>query len=664
MMKKHQIHLAVLISLIPIHSSAASYAGWLTQIGETDAVMSASSGGKGITIGIVDTGVSASNFSFAKGQVKGSNDVQNHGTAVAEIAAGNTPSRMTVNFGGYATQTGYQLSVAPNANIYAYQALGPNGSGSTLSVANGIIAVANSGVSVINLSLGFSSAPDANIINAMNYAASKGAIIVWAGGNNSSAYLNGANMNGLSAKTISQTLFVGSVNASDAKSSFSNTPGKGTMNGVSYASRWITAPGENILAPYNIASMPNFATYVIWTGTSMSAPMVSGSIALLDSTWKVLQTQGTSANLLLATSKNGELNLTNAFAPIGSMGVMQANGTMIPQSNLTGAMLNNGVLGNLSAIKSLLSNYTAFDSFNRNYSVNLSGLVNTSSANSAATASSGSVAKMATITKYANSFAHDDSDTRLFVSNGENFYNQNVVFFKDENTFLRQSYLNENSDTFSLTDTQTARTVAMGGKLDPDTRYKIAVRNNLNSTASEIGFNHNFDDALSASVTLQNLNENGMFLGNTFGGLFNVNKTNSQGIQTSLSYKLNDQSGLSIQHDRVWSSGNNTNSISESLGVSFNVESLVLGIKQPLHVVAGSMSVPLGYADSNTGLPSVMLQSVSLKPTAYETDFHIAYTTELFKEQSLGVRVDFMQNYMNTANYNNSSIGLAWTQRF
>ena len=659
-MNKTKLYSAVALALFAINANANTYATWLTQIGETDAVMSASNGGKGITIGVVDSGVSAANFSFAKGQVTGANDVQNHGTAVAAIAAGNATARMNINYGGYSTQVGNQISVASNASIYAYQAVNALGSGTNLAVANGIIAAANAGASVINLSLSFTTAPDINVINAMNYAASKGAIIVWAAGNSNMNYLNNANITGLTSKTTSQILFVGSVNSAGAKSSFSNVPGKGSMGTVSYASRWITAPGENIVAPYNIVSMPTFATSLLWTGTSMAAPMVSGSIALLDSTWKVLQTQGTSANLLLATEKNGQLNLTNAFAPVGNLTVLQANGTATPVSSLTGVMLTNGVLGNLSSIKATLSNYTAFDSYNRNFSVDLSKLIVNSSTNTASVSTS-SVPKLPT-TKFADSFA-SDGISRLYVSNGDSYYNHNVVFFNDESTYMRQSYLDSNSDMFSLSDSTHAKVIAMSGLIDDDNRYKVAVKNNMNVLSSQLGVNHKITNDLSVAVNMEGMIEDRTFLGNNMGGLFNVSKTSSQGIQSSLAYKLNDTMGVSVQLDRMWSTSYNMNAISQSLGASMNIGNVVLGIKQPLHIVSGTTTMAIGYADATTGLPSVKMQSVSLRPDAIETDLHMGYTTELKHDQFVSVNVDHMQNYMNTTN-NNSSIGINWSMRF
>jgi hypothetical protein len=60
--------------------------------------------------------------------------------------------------------------------------------------------------------------------------------------------------------------------------------------------------------------------------------------------------------------------------------VTQANGRAVPVSSLTGSMISSGALGNLSAVQSRLANYTALDGYQRNFSVNLSGLIRTPSA--------------------------------------------------------------------------------------------------------------------------------------------------------------------------------------------------------------------------------------------------------------------------------------------
>jgi hypothetical protein len=364
---------------------------WFAQIGLTGAIETQAKEGAGTTIGLVDTGVIPTNPEIA-GRVssqsscaavtfKCSNgyvDDNGHGTATASIAAGAYNANDLMS------------GVAPAATIVEEKVLNAQGSGYDTDVANGITKAANAGAQVINLSLTYT--PTAAVISAINYATSKGAVIVYAGGNSSAPLNGGVNTTGLTTTSLTHMIFVGSVNSSNVLSTFSNTPGGGSAYAgtahVSYAALWLVAPGENIVAP-GIQFGSN--AYAYWTGTSMAAPMVSGSIALLEDTWPVLTRNGTAAAVLFDTATdlgakgvdttygNGLLNLTAAFQPIGALSVIGVKGQSIPVSQLTGGMLASGALGSLSAIKSQLASYTTFDTFQRNFTSNLSGLITSQS---------------------------------------------------------------------------------------------------------------------------------------------------------------------------------------------------------------------------------------------------------------------------------------------
>lgn len=123
----------------------------------------------------------------------------------------------------------------------------------------------------------------------------------------------------------------------------------------------------------------------------MAAPVVSGSLMLLQSAWPILKTNGTTANLLLATATDlgskgadasfgsGLVNLATAFQPYGPLTVTQANGKVIAVSSLTGSLISGGALGPLASVQSKLTSYTAFDGYARNFTVNLSNLIKSSS---------------------------------------------------------------------------------------------------------------------------------------------------------------------------------------------------------------------------------------------------------------------------------------------
>lgn len=368
---------------------------WLNQIALPTTTVTGAKGGQGVVIGVVDTGIVANNAELA-GRVSvlsscaalsfscsnGVTDDNGHGTAVAAIAAG-----------AYTGSTAQMSGVAPGVTIVAEKAMNAAGSGAEVDIANGIIKAADAGATVINLSLTY--APTTRIAAAMQYAALKGAVLVYAGGNEGVALLSSGPTSNLTQTPLSQTtlshlIFVGSVNSANGKSSFSNTPGigavtaAGTTRTVSYQSLWIMAPGENVAAPAVTSGSNAFSA---WSGTSMAAPMVTGAVALLQKTWPVLTRNGTAPAVLLASATDlgasgadatygvGLLNLTRAFSPLGALSAVSPSGATVTLGSSSNATVGSATLGSLQALGAALANYTVFDGYSRNFSANLSSLL-------------------------------------------------------------------------------------------------------------------------------------------------------------------------------------------------------------------------------------------------------------------------------------------------
>ncbi|MFI4975118.1 MAG: S8 family serine peptidase, partial [Caulobacterales bacterium] len=156
----------------------------------------------------------------------------------------------------------------------------------------------------------------------------------------------------------------------------------------SYASLWLMAPGESIIAP-EVAW--GASAYAYWSGTSMSTPEVAGAVALLDAAWPILKTNGGAPAILFASATdlgakgvdstfgNGLLNIAKAFQPVGTLSVGTVTGASVPVSSPPGSTVAGSAFGTMPALKGLLSHYTAFDAYRRNFTVNLSGMITSQS---------------------------------------------------------------------------------------------------------------------------------------------------------------------------------------------------------------------------------------------------------------------------------------------
>ncbi|WP_448379615.1 S8 family serine peptidase [Gloeomargarita sp.] len=177
-------------------------------------------------------------------------DRNGHGTHVAgTIAAENNGFGVT--------------GVAYNARIMPVQVLGDNGSGSSRAVANGIRYAANNGAHVINLSLG-SNLPSPEIYSAIQYATSRGAVVVMAAGNDGDPQPD--------YPAFFATEFGLSVGAVDMNR---NIAGLSNRAGTDSALYHVVAPGVGI-----VSTVPN-NRYISYNGTSMATPHVAGVVALM-----------------------------------------------------------------------------------------------------------------------------------------------------------------------------------------------------------------------------------------------------------------------------------------------------------------------------------------------------------------------------------------------
>lgn len=255
---------------------------WGIQAIYNDAAITKTSGGNGIKVAVLDTGVFTNHIDLAgsaeqckdftqtsSSMVNGTcTDRNGHGTHVAGTALAHGGSDGLGVYG-----------VAPEAELWAYKVLTDSGSGYSDDIANAIRHAADektrTGAKVIiSMSLG-SSVKDTLIANAVTYAYNKGVLIIAAAGNSGSA-----------ANTIG---YPGALPNAVAVAALENVQQNGTYRVADYSSRGNpNTDGDFVIGEKDVEiSAPGSAIESTWydgnyksiSGTSMATPHVSGLAA-------------------------------------------------------------------------------------------------------------------------------------------------------------------------------------------------------------------------------------------------------------------------------------------------------------------------------------------------------------------------------------------------
>ena len=203
--------------------------------------------GRGVTVAVLDTGVEAHSAFSSRIRLldlngNGVADPNGHGTAVASVIIGGDP---------------LTPGVAPGADLLAVSVADANGNSDSFLLAKGIIAAADAGADLINISMG--SFGDSGLVRrAIEYARASGALIIAAAGNNG--------IEGVSYPAANDgVIAVGAVDALGNHLDFSN-------RGSEVA---ISAPGYGVNTAWTDGQAASMS------GTSFSAPVVTGAIAAI-----------------------------------------------------------------------------------------------------------------------------------------------------------------------------------------------------------------------------------------------------------------------------------------------------------------------------------------------------------------------------------------------
>ena len=142
--------------------------------------------GKGVTVGVIDTGVDYTHPDLRR-SYGGGRDIVDGDLDPMETKSTTDPSQATLHgthVAGIIAGNGRIQGVAPEATIVAYRALGPGGAGTTEQVLAAIEQAIKDKVDIMNLSLGNDvNGPDLPISLALNRAVDKGIVAVAASGN-------------------------------------------------------------------------------------------------------------------------------------------------------------------------------------------------------------------------------------------------------------------------------------------------------------------------------------------------------------------------------------------------------------------------------------------------------------------------------------------------
>ena len=144
--------------------------------------------GEGVKVAVIDTGIDYTHPDLMR-NYKGGYDIIDSDLDPMETQASQGPPTLHgTHVAGIIAANGRVQGVAPEADIYAYRALGPGGQGTTEQVIEAIEKAVEDGVDVLNLSLGNTvNGPDWPTSLALDKAVEQGVVAVTSSGNSGPA---------------------------------------------------------------------------------------------------------------------------------------------------------------------------------------------------------------------------------------------------------------------------------------------------------------------------------------------------------------------------------------------------------------------------------------------------------------------------------------------
>lgn len=302
-------------------------------------------------------------------------DTEGHGTAVSSLIAG------AYNNSGI-------VGIAYDANLISVK-VGNSSSLNITDAIDGARLAAERGATIINQSFETSTVLKNTYINSYKEMLGANVSFVTAAGNRGKSCLIASECN--------QIAIVPSL----IGSSRNNLPGAyivvGALNSnntdiASYSNRAGITKDYYILAPGTVGVDALGDTTKTMQGTSFSAPIVSGTMALLQQKWPRLS-GSQQAQILFKTADDmgvagvddiygwGKLNINKAFSPVGDLVVSNGINNVasldkkVSMKAVTTSVSGSSLVTAKIASLTRLNETVAFDDFNRDYQINLTSTV-------------------------------------------------------------------------------------------------------------------------------------------------------------------------------------------------------------------------------------------------------------------------------------------------
>ena len=606
-------------------------------------------------------------------------DDDGHGTAVTATAAA-------------ARNDAQNVGVAFDATILSFRADDPGSCDAEdgcnffdSAIAQGIDAARLAGARVINMSLG-GSQPNSQLLSAMQRAVSAGIVLVISAGNDGEDPVKGVNADPFALIPAQnfpgRVIIAGSVGVASGTgtdlnqlSTFSNRAGDGQ--------NWYLAA-----LGYRVRTIDQTGTGFLYSGTSFSAPIISGAVALVAQAFPNL-TAAQIVDLLFRTADDlgtagddriygqGRLNITRAFEPVGQTSLagteIQVTGTS-SSGDLPEAAGDGPGKGKMGAI--------ILDGYDRAFAVDLTkglrqaearrpleraltGHVKGSAMRAGPVAVSLSIAQrpgmpdMVEMTRFGIG-PEDARRSRLIAGSAvaqlDSKTKASFGFSQGAKSIERQ-----------LTDAEAgafliARDVSGDPGFQAERGTSVAFRRNLGfaglTVSAEQGkiyrevdatgieepyrwtgvtLDRRFGDNMWASVGVSRLEEKDTLLGGRFGSLYGTNSSSSTFLDLEARRGIGNGWLATVMARRGWTDFDGgklqTGAYSFDLakhGLLNGSDRFGMRISQPLRVEGGGMSMllPTGY-DYATGIATRSVEYLSFSPTGREIDAELSYSTGL-----------------------------------